>query len=355
MTPLLTATLAAVVCGADAGAGARTVAFYHARPTGAAPKLDGRLDEPCWADAQVARTYYQYWKADPDIGVLDTEFRMAYDAHGIYLGIVNHDKHTGKLRATKTTRDDPSMWTDDCAEIYFDPAAMGIAYGRFVVNSLGTQQDSKRIDTGVTLGEWSGDGWQAKTRVGRSGWTIEAFFPWSDLGQRATAGDLWQFDHVRYAYTSGGFQGVTWSPGGNYQSPDKFGYVYFGRDRLARDKVARLLSARVRPPWQLLTTDGFVVCTKPGQVTFAKPADMVARERAAVSALLAKTEPVVRQVKSKAVAKAFGAVKDGYAKIPEKVATTAEAFTAVREMAALKDRIDEVYWQARVQALVDRL
>jgi len=278
-----------------------------------------------------------------------------YDARGIYLGIVNHDDHPDKIRATKTTRDDPAMWTDDCAEIYFDPAAMGAAYGRFVVNSLGTQQDSKRIDTGVTLGEWSGDGWQAKTCVTGAGWTIEAFFPWSDLGQRATAGDLWQFDHVRYAYTSGRFQGVTWSPGGNYQSPGKFGYVYFGGGRLARDKVARLLSARVRPPWQLLTTDGFLVCTKPGQVTFAKPADMVARERAAVAALLAKTDAAVGRVKAKAVAKAFDDVKARYATIPEQTATTAEAFTAVRQMAALKDRIDEVYWQARVQALVDRL
>lgn len=76
---------------------------------------------------------------------------MLYNDRGLYLKITNYDDHLDKLRASIIRRDDPSLWTDDCATIYIDPAANGVGFMNFTINSKGVQSDFLS-DTGASIG-----------------------------------------------------------------------------------------------------------------------------------------------------------------------------------------------------------
>jgi len=230
----------------------RKPAFYVVKPASSAPTLEGTLSDECWKNADVASAYYEYWKANPGPGKLPTEFRMLYSDRGIHLKVTNYDNEARRARGAITRGDDPELWKDDCAQVYFDPAAKGIGFANFTVNILGTRGDMKRLDAAVTIPEWSGDEWVARTTVLDDRWVIEAFFPWSDLGSTAHAGEVWMFDHVRFAWRDEQLTAVTWAPGGNYANPRFFGYVYFaGPDKVAYERVAEALHGIATPPWMI--------------------------------------------------------------------------------------------------------
>lgn len=228
----------------------RELSFYEVKPAKTAPVLDGKLDDPVWKELPRHTAYYEYAKPAPGPGKLRTEFRMTYDAKGLYLGIINHDRKISGLKKNITDNDNANLWTDDCAELYFDPEANSIGFTKFTVNAIGTKADMRRQDAAVTLNDWTGSGWLVKNEIGKDFWTIEAFFPWEDLGKQAAPGDFWMFCHTRYGWADG-FAGVTSSPGGSYLATDKFGYLYFsdGKTKLNPAEIGELLRPRAQVPW----------------------------------------------------------------------------------------------------------
>lgn len=81
------------------------------------------------------------------------------------------------MRKIITDFDNAAIWTDDCAEIFFDARANGISYHCFKVNCIGTRADFRRRDAAVYQNDWSGTDWTARTSIGKDRWTIEAFSP----------------------------------------------------------------------------------------------------------------------------------------------------------------------------------
>lgn len=230
----------------------RNLSFYEVRPAVQAPVLDGRLDDAAWQGIPVHDTYYEYAKPEPGPGKLKTAFMMTYDARGLYMAVINHDEAMDKLRQRIHNHDDPHLWTDDCGEFYFDTDATAIGFTKFTINARGVRGDMRKLDMAVTLNDWNGAGWQAATAQTASAWVIEAFFPWEDLNRKPVAGELWMFVHTRYNWANG-FVGVGSSPGGGYQAPDKFGYLYFTTSGTTLDssQVAAVLTPRAHAPWIL--------------------------------------------------------------------------------------------------------
>src|SRR5690606_4867168 len=112
-------------------------------------------------------------------------------------------------------------------------------------------------------------------------------------GKKASAGDVWMFNHVRYAWSSGKFVGTTWAPGGNYQTPGKFGYLYFkGDEELSPETMGKVLSATAPPPWMLPTESGVLQHPAPGKMELTSADAMAAERRAALQQAIerAKTE-----------------------------------------------------------------
>ncbi len=258
----------------------RVLSFYEAPLASAAPQIDGRLDEACWAQAPAHASYYKYFVPNPPPGELRAEHRLLHDERGLYVAIINYEEHPDKLRMRFTDRDNPNLWTDDCAELYIDCHGNGIGFRNFVISAGGAVSDMMRVDGAVTLSEWSGDSWHAKTGVESDRWIIEAFFPWTDLGGRPQPGDLWMFCHVRYAFTSGKFVGVTSAAGGNYSNPGEFGYLAFqaGTTPSSPAAVGELLSTRAAPPWGLAIGEQLLFNTG-GGVQNVRLADQLAQEQ----------------------------------------------------------------------------
>ncbi len=332
----------------------RKIAFYAVERASCAPSANDRLTDECWEKAPAATTYYEYWKANPSPGQLRSEFRMLYDARGIYLKIVNFDKEMDKVRASIVRRDDPSLWTDDSAEIYFDPQANGVGFVNFTVNSLGVQSDRKRQDAAVMLNDWSGNEWRVATSKNADSWTIEAFFPWADLGAQANVGDIWKFDHVRFAWSSGKFLGTTWAPGGNYANPGNFGYLYFkGQEKLSPEMVGKILSASAPPPWMLPLDNEILLHPAPAKIELANATELAATHRAAFQTELEHAKAAVTQTPA-----APNAAQKQLAELQAKAEAitfqdAAGALDAIEKIAALRSATEQTYWQFKTDALIE--
>lgn len=228
----------------------RELSFYEVRPRTNPIVIDGKIGKDEWKGVPVHDSYYEYWKGNPGPGALKTELRLAYDQTGLYMAVANYDDHIPKLKRTITESDNPNLWTDDCGEFYFDPAADGIGYTKFIINANGAKYDMRRQDAAVYLHDWSGTFWKAAVSIGKDAWYAEAFFPWDDLNGIGKPGSLWQFCHARFSWTKG-FRGMVNSPGGNYNNTNSFGFIYFSDGKTVLDpmKVGRILAGKASAPW----------------------------------------------------------------------------------------------------------
>ena len=240
-------------------AGVREISFYCPAPAKTPPVIDGKLDDPCWREAAEYTASYEYFKSNPGPGKLRNSFRIVYDRRGLYLAIIHYEPNVKMIRKSITNRDNPDLWTDDCAEIYIDPQGQGIGFCKFTVNALGTVADELRLDGNVTRHDWDAVGAVVQTRIESDRWTIEGFFPWEDLGARAKPGDIWRFCHVRYAWPKGKFVGTSSSPGGNYAATGNFGYLCFSDGSgVDTDRISKLLLEKAAPPWCIRLGDDLI-------------------------------------------------------------------------------------------------
>lgn len=338
---------------AQTATAARLLAFYEVRPVDRPPAIDGVFDDACWQGIDAASTYFKYWVPDPVPGQLETEFRMVYDDRGIYLAIANYEEEIEAIRTNVRTPDIPDLWKDDCAEIYFDPSASGVGFSAFVVNALGYTHDSRRVDAAVTLPDWDAYGWRVATKVGTDRWTIEAFFPWSDLGGRARVGDVWMFDHVRYGWATGKFKGVTWSPGGAYARADHFGYIAFvGDEALDAKRIGTILQELVPPPWQLPFGDGFMVCPRRSEFRRVGTTELLQKTLSQLSAWRKKTREAIDEKVPGMPAEEFATWENDYEKAPKEADDTLAAVAGINELQRLQKRLVDIYWNARVRRLL---
>jgi hypothetical protein len=361
MKLLLLLVLALLYSSGAFAAGARMLAFYEVLRADSPPALDGDLSDACWKNAGISTTYYEYLKPTPGPGVLHSELRMLYDDKGIYLGIVNYDDNLDKIVAERKRRDDPEIWRDDCAEIYFDSHGAGVGYHKFVTNALATRGDMRRIDAAISENNWSANGWRVQTGKTKDAWVIEAFFPWSDLGDEAKAGDLWMFCHVRYAFSSGGFQGVTWAPGGYYNAPENFGFLLFGGGKpAAPEAIGKILSQRVTPPWRLTIPSGFLDCTDANKTDFRTPDSLTLQKKERIEKLLLDIGKLTEasgndNAEIKKLREESGELAENFKQTKAIEATANNAMKILSDLEALEGKLTETYWQARIEALLETI
>ncbi len=344
--------LAAPLCGSEPAQPPyfREVAFYEVRPLQESPGRDDRLTPLQWEAIPAAERFFVYWKAEPDLSPLRGRFQMAYDDRAIYLRVTAQEPAMDRLRAAVPKRGNPSLWTDDCFELYFDPQARGVSYLVFTVNSLGVQNDRKQLDAAVSLAEWRGENWRTWATRGEDQWIVEITFPFADLEATPRAGDLWTFNAVRYSYTSGEFQGASWSPGGNYASPGNFGYLFFGQATPATpEAIAERLEPKVKAPWSVEYQGVFIRSRGEGEPQVL-PTKTAAQQTLAAyrhlldqAALLAKesahTGEQVETLRAQATAL--------------RVPTAEEAASAIRALRPLSREAYALYWALRLRALFD--
>ncbi len=188
---------------------------------GIAPKLDGKLDDPCWTKAKPFTLDY-----DNRTGIkvkLKTIAKAVYDRNYLYLGIYCQEPKVAELKDSYRKLDDP-VWNENNLDIFFAPKnSKNLKH--LIVNSLGTICDLEAVDGKENI-KWNSN---AKTAVSRTkdGWIVEIAIPFSKLsGKTPRIGAIWGFNLCRVRPMSK--QYFAFSPTfGLFAKPERFGKLIF--------------------------------------------------------------------------------------------------------------------------------
>jgi hypothetical protein len=326
----------------------KILSFYNPIYIDEKIEIDGYLNENAWKISKRDGNFYKYWQPKPIKGELNTEFIIFYNEKGLYFASINYDENIENIKATRKMRDDPELWTDDCNEIYFDPEGKGVGYLRYVVNFLGTQGDERRIDTANTDASWNHENWIYKTSKGKNYWIVESFFPWNDVFKKPEEGDIWMFNLVRYSFSTGKFRGVSWSCGGSYNSPDKFGYLYFSKKEVDLNKIGEVLSKYISPPWELPCKGGILICKEKGKYKFLKNEEIFNENRIEIEKLIKEIDILQQKIKNDQLSNKFLKMRDEFTdKIKGEI-----THEKIKDMNDLLLQFNNLYWDLKIEEIL---
>ena len=180
--------------------------------------LDGRLDDPAWAEAALLTGFSQF---DPSEGIAATQktevlLLVAQDA--IYFGVRAFDDNPGGIRATLGERD-TFYRTDDYIQFVLDTFNDQRQAYSIVANPLGVQQDGLWIEGrvgrfGRNFGppiDWNPDFvWDSQGRVEDWGYALEVRIPFKSIRFPESADQEWGL-HVFRKIQRTGFD-ESWAP-----------------------------------------------------------------------------------------------------------------------------------------------
>ena len=181
------------------GSDDRKQAFALRVPEGSI-RVDGRLDDPAWAEATPIVEFVQ---KEPNEGAKpteDMEIRFVYDSSSFYVGARMYKEPGSPIQAPMGRRDRGEQsehvlvaldtFRDRRTAYVFGVTASGVRLDRF------HPQDEE-----ATFDEGFDPVWQARTRVDEQGWTAELWIPFSQLRFNAGAEQVWGLNVRRFTPT----------------------------------------------------------------------------------------------------------------------------------------------------------
>jgi hypothetical protein len=235
------------------GDGARHYVCHRAN---GAVVIDGRLNEPAWADAP-----WTDWFVDIEGDVkpkprLATRAKMLWDDRYFYIAANLEEPHVwGTLE-----KRDQIVFHDNDFEVFIDPDGDAREYYEIELNALNTIFDlfleRTYLDGGPADHDWNLEGLKTAVHIDGTlndpsdvdrGWSLELAMPWRSLAVYAHtpapphSGDTWRvnFSRVewRHRIADGRYEKVpdtpednwVWSPQGqiNMHIPERWGHVTF--------------------------------------------------------------------------------------------------------------------------------
>ena len=222
--------------------------------------IDGKLDDPAWADAPWSEPFRDIEgdrKPDPP---LRTRMKMLWNDEALYIAAELEEPH---VWAT-ITRHDAVIFHDNDFEVFLDPDADNHNYGELELNARNTTWDlllpRPYKDGGPAVNAWEilglktgvhVDGTINEPRDTDRGWTVEVAWPWAGLKELARCpvppkdGHQWRINFSRVEWdhevVGGEYRKVpkrpehnwVWSPQGviDMHRPERWGIVRFSTAR----------------------------------------------------------------------------------------------------------------------------
>lgn len=187
--------------------------------TDAPPKLDGKLDDPCWRSAKPIEDFAAFWAGEPRSG---TRAYLVWDHEALYYAAEMTD---AELRSFGKSRN-AHLWEGDVFEMFLKPSKDRPEYYEFQVNPRAVVFEvafPKRgplphpFDQEPVLGHKAAvalDGTLDQPGDVDRGWTVEGRIPWTAFapsGGKPKPGAVWSFALCRYDYGPQGTEPVLMS------------------------------------------------------------------------------------------------------------------------------------------------
>ena len=139
-------------------------------------KIDGKLSEPSWTQAESATDFLQQEPNEGSPATEKTEVRLLFDDKNIYIGIHAFDSEPSHINARELVRD-AEFTNDDMIAIVLDTYHDRRNAYRFTVNPRGTQQDALITDEGRDINlSWDAP-WISAAQIDQTGWAVEIEIP----------------------------------------------------------------------------------------------------------------------------------------------------------------------------------
>ena len=144
--------------------------------------IDGVLDEPVWANADVARDFRRVLPIDTGLAAAATEVMMTYNETTVFIGIICHDPTPGK-RPVESFRRDFSFMKNDNFIVFIDTYSdytNGFAFG---VSPAGAQWDGVQANGGTVNLDWDIK-WRSEVTNYDDRWVAEFAIPFRSIRYR---------------------------------------------------------------------------------------------------------------------------------------------------------------------------
>ena len=161
-------------------------AIRAARRSGAAIRIDGKIDEAAWSSAIPATNFRQSDPNEGEPGSERTEARVLVDDDALYVAMRLFDSDPRGIRAELARRDEGI--DADIAEVYLDSYHDHLTGYVFRLTPLGAKRDAAISSSGNQDGSWD-PVWDGAASMDAQGWSAEFRIPLSQLRYDPNAAD----------------------------------------------------------------------------------------------------------------------------------------------------------------------
>ena len=144
--------------------------------------LDGVLDESAWQTADVGTDFWQFFPTDSARSINPTEFRLLYDDHTLYVGIIARAKSNNFV--VSSLRRDFSGTSNDNVTLMFDTFSDGTTAYMFGMTPYGVQREVFVSEGGSGASPFNvtwDQKWQVANKMYDDHYVLEAAIPFSSL------------------------------------------------------------------------------------------------------------------------------------------------------------------------------
>ena len=142
------------------------------------PRLDGRLDDPAWTEAQPITGFIQRTPFPGRPASEATEARVLFSDAALYVGIRAFDTQADRISGRLTRRDERS--DSDWVGVHIDPFHDRRTAFQFAVNAAGVKLDILRFNDIEEDLSWDAV-WDAAVSRDSAGWSAEFRIPFNQL------------------------------------------------------------------------------------------------------------------------------------------------------------------------------
>ena len=218
---------------------------YECHRTTAAIKIDGKLDDPAWKQAQWTTDFVDIEGSAKPNPRFRTRAKMLWDDRYLYIAA---ELEEPDVKAT-LLQHDSVIFHDNDFEVFIKPLPATASYYEFEINALNTGWDLF-LDKPYKVGGKADNSWDIeglKTAVAvqgtlnqsndsDQGWTLEIAYPLSAFQSRQNvprpiSGTEWRINFSRVEWKAGQPKedNWVWSPQGliDMHVPERWGYLHF--------------------------------------------------------------------------------------------------------------------------------